>query len=338
MEAHYSKETGTNLTRIISAQLQALSSFRHEQFDTPKGRLAPLRGSRTDSYHYLCFRHIAGQECESCLKRGYQKELGGCGHCGRPETNTPDEQTPQDEHNSTVQIQVSLPMPNLSRNRATRGPSVPGAVAVGTSGPEPDQDGVDEERGISEVVPDGTNAASSTVQNEENLFEATLVEDEEPRNNDDALLVEAHPALEGFHAIVKNERFKYVACCFCVIVLALVIPLAVLLPRSSSSVDVEAAYLCGSLSIRQTDYIGDISVTESGRTCQVSYCMRWKQESVTRSPSHALLFVSGPLQRCMYFVDEASSIMFCPLYTRPSDSKLCRGFKCSTFSQLLQRA
>ena len=78
--------------------------------------------------------------------------------------------------------------------------------------------------------------------------------------------------LEGFQAIVKNERFKYVAGCFCVVVLALVIPLAILLPNSSSSdavLEAVPALVCGTPSLRQSDYVGTIAVTESGKTCQV---------------------------------------------------------------------
>ena len=184
-----------------------------------------------------------------------------------------------------------LPMPRLSRTARARARVGPGAVAVYPNGEGNDssnQDADDEETGgdTNGSSTDGGNAVVNPDQPptmDEMLFSATLVEEGQENNGqNNGLLVEAKPALEGFQAIVRNERFKYVAAFFCLILLAIVVPVALLVPDSPSTEDVDEALLCGSASLSQTDYRGDISVTESGKNCQ-----RCKSDTVTRCHYHS---------------------------------------------------
>lgn len=170
-----------------------------------------------------------------------------------------------------------LPMPTFSRTARARARVGPGAVAVYPHGEGNDisnRDNDDEETG------GGTNGSSTDDGNavvnsdqpptlDEVLFSATLVEEGQENNGqNNGLLVEAKPALEGFQAIVRNERFKYVAIFFCVILLAIVVPVALLVPDSSPREDLDEDQMCGSASVSQTDYRGEISVTRSGKICQ----------------------------------------------------------------------
>ena len=100
------------------------------------------------------------------------------------------------------------------------------------------------------------------------MFVATLVGGNSDEEN---VLVEAKPALEGFAAIFRNKRFKYVAALFLILVLSIAIPVGLLVKKEDGSAiftTVDSTLICGSRDVRQTDYRGTKATTETGKTCQ----------------------------------------------------------------------
>lgn len=108
---------------------------------------------------------------------------------------------------------------------------------------------------------------------DEELAVAIPVGDDQDDSNPNNELVAAEPALEGFAAIVKNPRFKPVAAVVVlVLILAITIPLAILLPGSKDAILLdgleEEVAECGTRRLQQGDYRGKLAITEMGIECQ----------------------------------------------------------------------
>ncbi|CAB9514790.1 Apolipoprotein(a) (Fragment) [Seminavis robusta] len=112
---------------------------------------------------------------------------------------------------------------------------------------------------------------------DDTLANATLVDDEE--------VVEARKAPEGFKAIVANKRFGYLVAGMVIVLLVVIIPVAVVVPRNKGTATVITAnatfFECGTALKNQADYRGTINVTSSGVLCQ-----RWDSQFPN---SHAFL-------------------------------------------------
>ena len=157
--------------------------------------------------------------------------------------------------------------------RPARPNTVPGAVAVYPAGALIGGD-------LESAITEGSHQTGSnrSLHHEEDatdhhIVSATLVDgdDDHPRHSGHGdLVVEAKPALQGFAAIVRNERFKYVAAFFFLVLLAIVLPLALVLPGKITVEGemVDPSLVCGSRLMHQSDYRGTKNVTENGRTCQ----------------------------------------------------------------------
>ncbi|CAB9524868.1 Hepatocyte growth factor-like protein [Seminavis robusta] len=96
------------------------------------------------------------------------------------------------------------------------------------------------------------------------MLRATLVEE------DDGEIVYAKPALDGFQALIHNPKSKWVLLAIVLIILAIVIPVALLAPSASSREDDpdNLNVTCGFASAWQANYQGNLNVTESGASCQ----------------------------------------------------------------------
>jgi len=165
--------------------------------------------------------------------------------------------------------------PVLSRQTATRprAPAEPGAVAIGPvaggNGGGNDFELTEEEQQMQaqNSQEDPEDPPSAGLNPEEHLVNATLVQEQSSH-----LLVEAQPSLEGFKAIVHNRKFKYLMAFIILVFLAVVVPIVVVIPKKNSGGDsVTAAEVlatsCGTAALNQTEYRGNISMTEDGRAC-----------------------------------------------------------------------
>jgi hypothetical protein len=93
------------------------------------------------------------------------------------------------------------------------------------------------------------------------MLSATLVDDE--------AVVDAQRAPEGCEALAQNKKFKYLVAGMLVVFLAVIISVAMVVPRNQSTTIVQTSVLeCGTARTRQADYRGTINVTESGIPCQ----------------------------------------------------------------------
>lgn len=167
--------------------------------------------------------------------------------------------------------------PRLLRGGAVSTVPRPGALAVAGPGRTTQEDLGEEENGSAISAPpqgDEENPGGAPAR-EEPLLNARLVEESE-NNNDPPEIVEAKPALEGFAAILRNRQFKYVAAGFLLILLGVVVPLAVVLPKQGDdgpAIVLQGPEVCGSADVNQADYRGTISETAANVTCQ-----RWDQQ------------------------------------------------------------
>ena len=145
--------------------------------------------------------------------------------------------------------------------------SFPGAIAM--RGIHRGADESSNEDDVSETELDNTGASTTNPPppSEQVMISATLV-DEEDRRGGDVKMVQAKPAPEGFRAIISNKRFKYLVVAVVVVFLAVIVPVAIIVPAKKGE-----SYQCGTLSRNQADYRGTIAVTESGLPCQ-----RWDSQ------------------------------------------------------------
>ena len=120
--------------------------------------------------------------------------------------------------------------------------------------------------GSEESVND-VDAENAHVTGTEDLFNATLV--------DDSSIVEAQEAPEGFQALIQNKKFKLLVAAMLLAFLAVIIPVAVVVPRNNQDQPAEVInntivqrYECGTALTNQADYRGTINTTDAGFTCQ----------------------------------------------------------------------
>ena len=134
-----------------------------------------------------------------------------------------------------------------------------GAIAVSPFHETTDDLGVGLDDSFLEAYARGNHTALN-----DPVANATLVTEED--------VVEAKPALEGFQALIHNSRFKFVVFAFCVILLLVIIPIAVVVPKNKGKVIVQESnsteFECGTALTNQADYRGTINVTENGVPCQ----------------------------------------------------------------------
>ena len=82
--------------------------------------------------------------------------------------------------------------------------------------------------------------------------------------------MDAEPALQGFKAIVANQKFKYLVAFVLVAIIAIVVPVVIF---SRGDVTIEEALQCGSRNVNQANYRGKVAVTHTGIPCQ-----RWDEQ------------------------------------------------------------
>jgi len=150
--------------------------------------------------------------------------------------------------------------------------SRPGAFLVLPQGGYADHNAtVDDIESLEEGQPHQTSSGAGSNTDDGLLLNATLVD------KDDQILVQAEPALKGFRAIVANERFKCLAAFVVLVLIAIAVTVALLVTRRGKKNEVVSVievvnltpYGCGTHLLKQADYRGNISVTETGKACQV---------------------------------------------------------------------
>ena len=180
---------------------------------------------------------------------------------------------------------VPAPPPPLTRGQ--RGVQsmnrVPGAEAVypdisrgNSQVTEPSSESLRNETSQLRPSRGGSGGNDGAFHDEETLFVATLV-DENSSPDHENVLVEAKPAFDGFKAIVRNKRFKYVVALFVLLVLSVAIPVGLLLKKEDTETrftTVNGTLVCGARGQRQTDYRGTTAITATGLTCQA-----WSSQS-----------------------------------------------------------
>lgn len=140
---------------------------------------------------------------------------------------------------------------------------------VGAFAMVPGTDG-DVEQGYEEfsVTLDSHSAAGSAgiievndVQSvDDAMVNATLV--------DDDAVVEAEKAPEGFKALISNNRFKHLVAAILIVMIVVIVPVAILVPKNRETAPVLPEFHCGTAHTNQADYRGVINVTASGVPCQ----------------------------------------------------------------------
>jgi len=107
-------------------------------------------------------------------------------------------------------------------------------------------------------------------------------------------LVEASRAPEGFEAIVANKFFKHIVIGLFVILSALIILVAMLVPKENDIKENDVIQLnetqiaCGTRKHRQADYRGNISIT-----VDTNACLPWSQQDVFTSSEFPLAGLEG---------------------------------------------
>jgi Kringle domain len=112
-----------------------------------------------------------------------------------------------------------------------------------------------------EMFPQNPHATPTPNNEGDTMLSATLVDDE--------AVVEAERAPEGCEALAQNKKFKYLILGILLVFLAVIIPVATVVPKNQSTTIVQTSVLvCGTARTRQADYRGTINVTEAGIPCQ----------------------------------------------------------------------
>ena len=181
--------------------------------------------------------------------------------------------------------ETALPLPTLGRGR-NHATWSPGAVAIEPSGQalhrghsQPEYNNQShEDRDPDNIMLNSADTAAmeETRPREELLVNAILVPDGDHRNDDDMDIVEATAAHTGWKAILYNPRFKYLVVMIVAVLIAIMVPVAVLVPDNKTT-PLEQGPTCGNFEVNQRDYRGTTNVTLNGNACQ-----RWDSQTPWR--------------------------------------------------------